>query len=277
MFAQLSVNVVEDHDLLREATVSMLQENGFHAVGWESAEAIHSSLSSAQPALYIVDVNLPGESGLELARRLRLAQPVSGIVMVTARVEEIDRLLGLELGADDYLVKPFDELLHLPYFVGSEGHDIIEAGVFGAEKETWWLKPCLDYYTNRVFVKADGSYDTITLPNIMMKQIGLENAIKMDIAEHILMNDFRENKNEVLMFPPEFFCAKNHGTGVIEKTENTFTIHHFAMSWVPKHVAFLPNIKRKLIKILGPKPILWLIGTFKFREIRTFLNSKKSN
>lgn len=184
---------------------------------------------------------------------------------------------GIYMDTDVEVVKPFDELLHLPYFVGSEGHDIIEAGVFGAEKETWWLKPCLDYYTNRVFVKADGSYDTITLPNIMMKQIGLENAIKMDTAEHILMNDFRKNKNEVLMFPPEFFCAKNHGTGVIEKTEHTFTIHHFAMSWVPKHVAFLPNIKRKLIKILGPKPILWLIGTFKFREIRAFLNSKKSN
>lgn len=182
---------------------------------------------------------------------------------------------GIYMDTDVEVVKSFNELLHLPYFVGSEGNEIIEAGVFGAEKGIWWLKPCLEYYTDRKFIKSDGTFDTLTLPRIMMKQIGIDNTIKQKPPSLIFNSDFSKIKNEVLMFPPDFFCAKNHGTGIVEKTENTFSIHHFAMSWMPKNVAFLPNIKRKMIKIVGPKPILWVISTFKLREIRGLFISNK--
>ena len=161
MFAQLSVNVVEDHDLLREATVSMLQENGFHAVGWESAEAIHSSLSSAQPALYIVDVNLPGESGLELARRLRLAQPVSGIVMVTARSDVPDRVEGYSSGADVYLIKPVEpeELLAV---VRS-----LQVRMFPVQSvNEWWLERA-----TLKFKSSDAAYVQLTHPEHSMEAL----------------------------------------------------------------------------------------------------------
>ncbi len=184
---------------------------------------------------------------------------------------------GIYMDTDVEVVKSFNELLHLPYFVGSEGKEIIEAGVFGAEKGVWWLKPCLEYYNGRKFIKEDGSFDTLTLPRIMMKQIGIDNSIKEMLPSIIMNSDYPKINNEVFMFPPDFFCAKNHGTGIIEKTENTFSIHHFAMSWMPKKVAFLPNIKRKMIKIVGPKPILWLIDTLKLREIRSLFISNKSD
>lgn len=108
MPAQLIVSVVEDHDLLREATIAMLKENGFEAVGWESAESVQISGASGSAALYIIDINLPGESGLELARRLRQAQPNAGIVMVTARSDTPDRVEGYRSGADVYMVKPVE-------------------------------------------------------------------------------------------------------------------------------------------------------------------------
>lgn len=108
MPAQLIVSVVEDHDLLREATIAMLEEHGFEAVGWESAESVQISGASGSASLYIIDINLPGESGLELARRLRQAQPNAGIVMVTARSDTPDRVEGYRSGADVYMVKPVE-------------------------------------------------------------------------------------------------------------------------------------------------------------------------
>lgn len=176
---------------------------------------------------------------------------------------------GIYMDTDVEVIKSFDDLLDLPYFLGSEGDQIIEAGVFGAEKGTWWLKPCLDYYENREFIKQDGSYDTLTLPRIMMQQISIDNEIVEKSGEEIINSNFLQQNSNVVMFPKDFFCAKNHGTGIIEKTENTFSIHHFAMSWIPKKNAFLPNLKRKLIKIFGVKMIYSFIKFFKLKELKT--------
>lgn len=179
MVAQLKVNVVEDHDLLREATVSMLQENGFHAVGWESAEAIHGSLSSAQPMLYIVDVNLPGESGLELTRRLRLAQPGAGIVMVTARSDIPDRVEGYSSGADVYLIKPVEpeELLAV---VRS-----LQARMFPVQAvNEWWLERA-----TLKFKSSDAAFVQLTHPEVNLLA-GLAQAVdhtlsREEVALHL--------------------------------------------------------------------------------------------
>ena len=81
-----------------------------------------------------------------------------------------------------------------------------------------------------------------------------------------------EKSNELKMFPKDFFCAKNHGTGVIEKTQNTFCIHHFAMSWLPKKRTFLPNLKRKLMSVFGVRSISVIIKLLGLKKIRRFLN-----
>lgn len=107
MAAGLNILVVEDHDMLRDATVAMLQSHGHRARGVLCAEDL-DALDAALPDLYVIDLNLPGEDGLSLARRLRQARPGVGIVMATARTQLHDRVAGYGSGADIYLPKPVD-------------------------------------------------------------------------------------------------------------------------------------------------------------------------
>jgi DNA-binding response OmpR family regulator len=101
----LKIIVVEDHDALREMTVEALCDQGHHAIGVDSAEALPDWLGTP-PDVMVIDLNLPGEGGISLARRVRAVQPGIGIVMLTARALTAERTLGYESGADIYLTKP---------------------------------------------------------------------------------------------------------------------------------------------------------------------------
>jgi len=173
---------------------------------------------------------------------------------------------GIYLDTDVEVLKKFDDLLDLPYFIGSEGGGNIEAGVFGAEKGNDWIGNCLEYYNGKSFIKKDGKYDMLPLPRIMMKQISKTREI-IEIENKEAAN-LKYKIDKLLMFPMDYFCAKNQGTGIIKKTENTYTIHHFAMTWLPKRITFLPNIKRKLIVFFGVKAINAFITTFRLRKIK---------
>ncbi|WP_010522219.1 glycosyltransferase family 32 protein [Aquimarina agarivorans] len=175
---------------------------------------------------------------------------------------------GIYLDTDIEVVKNFDNLLDRPYFIGAEGEGVIEAGVFGAEKNADWLKECLNYYKGREFIKQDGSFDTLTLPRIMMSQIAKVRTFEQTIPEKIQPAQQHENISKIYMFPEDYFCAKNHGTGVIEKTENTYSVHHFAMSWMPKKRTFLPNVKRKLMSIFGVNTINGLIKILGLKKLK---------
>jgi two-component system OmpR family response regulator len=96
--------VEDDADIARMLTEA-LAENGFDAFFVGSASEMDTMLDDAID-LIILDVMLPGEDGLSICRRLRATSQIP-IIMVTARGEEIDRVLGLEIGADDYIAKPF--------------------------------------------------------------------------------------------------------------------------------------------------------------------------
>ncbi|NIC41286.1 response regulator transcription factor [Aquabacterium sp. A08] len=104
----MNILVIEDNDSLRHATVQMLNRNGHRASGLVCAEDIDDMPLDPAPDLYLIDLNLPGEDGLSLSRRLRAAQPYVGIIMVTARGQVDDKLAGYESGADIYLPKPVD-------------------------------------------------------------------------------------------------------------------------------------------------------------------------
>ena len=108
MSLPLMVMVVEDHDALREATVQLLRQEGYEAVGVPCAEDVDDIALPRTPDLYVVDLNLPDEDGLSLAQRLRKAQPLAGIIITTARTQLSDRLTGYAVGADLYLPKPVD-------------------------------------------------------------------------------------------------------------------------------------------------------------------------
>jgi two-component system phosphate regulon response regulator OmpR len=98
--------VVEDDEALAPLVVRHLTDSGFQVHWVAGAEAARAHLAQGAVDLLVVDVMLPGEDGLSLCRRLRREHDVA-IIMVTARGEESDRILGLSLGADDYLPKPF--------------------------------------------------------------------------------------------------------------------------------------------------------------------------
>ena len=108
----LNILVVEDNDDLRDATMDALTTQGHHVTGVDCADAIPELAGLADVDLLVLDVNLPGEDGLSIARRLRQTRPAIGIVMLTARNHSVDKSAGYASGADIYLTKPasLDEL-----------------------------------------------------------------------------------------------------------------------------------------------------------------------
>jgi DNA-binding response OmpR family regulator len=105
MDAVLNIIVVEDHDSLREMTVEALCAQGHQAIGADSAEALPDWLGMP-PDVMVIDLNLPGEDGISLARRVRATRPGIGIIMLTARSQTFDKTAGYQSGADIYLTKP---------------------------------------------------------------------------------------------------------------------------------------------------------------------------
>jgi len=99
--------VVDDDRRLRDLLSRYLGEQGFAVKAVEDGETMNRALAAEPYALIILDLMLPGEDGLAICRRLRGQGNELPIIMLTAKGDEIDRIVGLELGADDYLAKPF--------------------------------------------------------------------------------------------------------------------------------------------------------------------------
>lgn len=108
MAASLSIVVVEDHDDLRDITCEALRSNGHKVVGLGCAEELGDAAGGEPVDVFLLDLNLPGEDGLCLCRRLRKVYPSVGIVMLTARTRVADKVQGYDSGADVYLVKPVE-------------------------------------------------------------------------------------------------------------------------------------------------------------------------
>ncbi len=103
-----TILIIEDDPEIRSLVQGYLQKQGFRAEVGDGGAALDRYLSMfGEPDLIVLDIMLPGEDGLSICRRLRAQSRVS-ILMLTARGEDIDRIVGLEIGADDYLPKPFN-------------------------------------------------------------------------------------------------------------------------------------------------------------------------
>lgn len=99
--------VVDDDKDIREPIANLLEDEGFLTSTAANGDEMFLRLSEARPDLILLDVMLPGRDGFELCRILRADPDMPPIIMLTAKDEEIDRVVGLELGAEDYIVKPF--------------------------------------------------------------------------------------------------------------------------------------------------------------------------
>jgi two-component system OmpR family response regulator len=98
--------VVDDDAQLRQLVTRLLRAEGYRATAVPGGQEMLELLRTTEIDLIVLDVMLPGLSGIELCRQVRQSSSVP-ILMLTARSEEADRVLGLEMGADDYLTKPF--------------------------------------------------------------------------------------------------------------------------------------------------------------------------
>jgi DNA-binding response OmpR family regulator len=107
MTEQDHILIVEDEPITREQLVSYFSEEGFKVSSAESGDQVLPMVQDSDISLLLLDIKLPGKDGLTLAREIRSASDL-GIILVTSKQEQIDKILGLESGADDYVTKPFD-------------------------------------------------------------------------------------------------------------------------------------------------------------------------
>ena len=135
--------VVEDEDSIADLIALYLRREGLEVSRVRDGEAALAVLSTQSPAAVVLDVGLPGIDGTEVCRRMRAAHDWTPILFCTARDDEVDRVLGLELGADDYITKPFSprELtarvkVALRHAEGPPSGDVVTVGRVSLDRAT---------------------------------------------------------------------------------------------------------------------------------------------
>lgn len=106
----VKVLVVEDEPSIRKFTVINLERSGFTTYEADTGEKGLELAATCKPDILVLDVMLPGMDGFEVCKRVRRDMADIAIIMLTARTQDVDKITGLELGADDYMVKPFNPL-----------------------------------------------------------------------------------------------------------------------------------------------------------------------
>ena len=166
--------VVEDEAAQRQLLVDYLGRNGYRVSGADGGAALRKLVERDEPALVMLDIGLPGEDGFALARWLREKNGRVGIVMVTAAGDTVDRVVGLETGADDYIPKPFDprELLAR---VKSVMRRTTGASVVTAGTRQRMGRRVLDLDKRVLIDPADGSEETLAASEFDLLKVFAEN------------------------------------------------------------------------------------------------------
>lgn len=160
---------------------------------------------------------------------------------------------GIYLDSDVEVLKSFNDLLDLPYFMGAEKAGTIEAAIMGAEKGLDWTKICLDYYLDRPFIKSDNTLDIRKVPEIMMEEIR-----KLKPIHHLSPDEIKEIRKmdfqkEVLVMPDDYFSPKVFDSREILTTPNTYAIHHYQNSWFSPKAKIYYRGRTFMIRIFGYK------------------------
>ncbi len=171
---------------------------------------------------------------------------------------------GIYLDSDVMVYKSFNDLLHLPYFVGQDYCGAFEPAVIGAEKGCIWIKDVLERYANRPFVKRDGTNDFKALPVIFFEQL----YPKYSFTRISEIGEYECDGKNIVLFDRAFFNARN-SIGP-HPTSNSYCCHNYAGAWVSRK----KDIKSR-IKMVIPKWMLKIIydishATYKKKEIHQF-------
>lgn len=146
---------------------------------------------------------------------------------------------GVYLDSDVEVLKSFNNLLNLPYFIGEEQGTNIEPAVIGCEKGWSLMGEMLEYYKNRHFVTEQG-FDMETLPQIMSDKI----RERYEYVKIASFSDFMCDPKKLCVFPAEFFSPKYPNGFRCPVTQRTYAIHHFAASWYPTDKKIFRMVRR---------------------------------
>lgn len=175
--------VVEDHEDTRDLLEYNLSSSGFEV---RLAADGHDGLAMAQefaPDLVILDLMLPGMDGLEICRRLKKNPKTAGtpVIMLTAKGEEVDRIVGLELGADDYVVKPFS-----PRELTLRIRAVLRRSVSGPEGERVWAQEGLRVDFDAHNLDVDGEPTPLTATEFKLLSELINGRGKVQTRDHLL-------------------------------------------------------------------------------------------
>ena len=159
---------------------------------------------------------------------------------------------GVYMDTDVEVLGSYNKFLHHHAFSGFETDGNVPTGMMAAEKGSIWAKELLEGYLDRHFILENGTMDmttnTTVITNYMLKK-GL-----------VLNNKYQDFPNLCTMYPADYFCPKDHRTGLINPTKNTVCIHHFAGSWLDKSwkSTWRHYLKVQIAKLIGGKSAMLL-------------------
>lgn len=153
---------------------------------------------------------------------------------------------GIYLDTDVEVLKSFNDLLGYKSFIGLDSNGDLEAAIFGAEQHTEWVKKALDFYKNRNFINQDGSFNIVTMPKVLRSALNDTIPTELNINKPTCYNNIE-------LFPKEYFSPKDYTTGKVAPNFNSYTIHHFEASWLPRNNWRWKKHKLKLMasKVFG--------------------------
>lgn len=181
---------VEDDAGIRDLMIYTLNASGFRAVGFENSREFYAALADDTPELIMLDIMLPGEDGISILKRLKADARTADIpvIMATAKGNEYDKVIGLDLGADDYLAKPFGMME-----MASRVRAVLRRSGRAAEKPQLIRVGSLEMDLNEHSVTADGIRVQLTLKEFELLHTFMTNPGRAFTRERLLSSVWCED------------------------------------------------------------------------------------
>lgn len=181
---------VEDDAGIRDLMIYTLNASGFRAVGFENSREFYAALADDTPELIMLDIMLPGEDGISILKRLKADARTADIpvIMATAKGNEYDKVIGLDLGADDYLAKPFGMME-----MASRVRAVLRRSGRAAEKPQLIRVGSLEMDLNEHIVTADGIRVQLTLKEFELLHTFMTNPGRAFTREQLLSSVWSED------------------------------------------------------------------------------------
>lgn len=197
-----SIIVVDDEEHIREMVAEYLGKQGFSVRAASGGTMLDALLEEAPADLVLLDVNMPGSDGFSIARRLRATSRIA-VIMVTAADDLVDKVAGLEIGADDYVTKPFDlrelkarirAVLRRLQERPTEAMDPAPAAAHLAERRLEPFGKLLVDMESRTLLHKDGTNEPVTAMEFDLIEAFLQNPFRVLSRDRLL--DLAHRKNE---------------------------------------------------------------------------------